>query len=206
MLISGGGRTLENLLGVIERGNLDARVSVVVSSIPGVRGLDVAAAAGIPALVVQRGAFASLPDYSRAMYDAVSPYAPDLLIMAGFLRKMLVFTGWECRILNIHPALLPDASAYAAGKGKFGDRVHAAVLENGDRVTGATVHLVTDEYDAGPPLARIEVPVHDGDTPRTLAARVFAAESEIYPAAIRRYISDHPTLKRASSIRDFRET
>ncbi|MDQ3541599.1 MAG: phosphoribosylglycinamide formyltransferase, partial [Chloroflexota bacterium] len=141
---------------------------------------------------------------SKGIYAAVSPYAPDLLIMAGFLRKMLVFPDWERRILNIHPALLPDASPYAAGKGKFGDRVHAAVLANGDRVTGATVHLVTDEYDAGPPLARTEVPVHDDDTPQSLAARVFAAESEIYPATIRRYISDHPDLKGAPSSRSSR--
>ena len=198
MLISGGGRTLENLLRAIDHGDLDARVAVVVSSMPGVRGLDVAAAAGVPAVVVERQSFASLPDYSREIYAAVSPYAPDLLIMAGFLRKMLVFPGWEGRILNIHPALLPDATAYAAGKGKFGERVHAAVLENGDRVSGATVHLVTDEYDAGPPLARIEVPVDDGDTAQTLAARIFAAESEIYPATIQRYIMDHPSLKGTS--------
>lgn len=199
VLLSGGGRTLENLLGAIDRGELDARVSVVVSSVAGVRGLDIATAAGIPAVTVPRLAFGSLADYSAGIYAAVEPFAPDLLIMAGFLRKMLVFPGWEGRILNIHPALLPDASAYAAGKGRFGARVHAAVLANGDQVTGATVHVVTDEYDAGPPLARAEVPVRDGDTPETLAARVFAVETAIYPATIRRYMTDHPVLKREGS-------
>lgn len=198
ILLSGGGRTLENLLGAIDRGELDARVSVVVSSVAEVRGLDVATAAGIPAVVVSRLAFASLTDYSAGIYAAVEPFAPDLLIMAGFLRKMVVFPGWEGRILNIHPALLPDASAYAAGKGRFGTRVHAAVLEHGDRITGATVHLVTDDYDAGPSLARIEVPVDESDTPETLAARVFVAESKIYPATIHRYLADHPELKRPS--------
>ncbi|HVL25945.1 MAG TPA: formyltransferase family protein, partial [Thermomicrobiales bacterium] len=113
-----------------------------------------------------------------------------------FLRKMLVLPGWEGRILNIHPALLPDAAAYAAGKGRYGDRVHAAVLENGDVVSGATVHVVTDTYDEGPPLLRAEVPVVPGDTAQTLAARVFAAECELYPEAIRRYLADHPELKR----------
>ncbi len=199
VLISGSGRTLANLLAAIDRGDLDARISVVVSSVPGVRGLDIAAAAGIPAFVVQRRSYASLAEYSEGIYAAVRPFAPDLLIMAGFLRKMLVFPGWEGRILNIHPALLPEASAYAAGKGKFGDRVHAAVLENGDLITGVTVHLVTDEYDAGPSLARAEVPVHEGDTPATLAARVFAAEIETYPAAIQRYMADNPMLKRTPS-------
>jgi len=196
VLISGSGRTLENLLGVIARGELDAEVVAVVSSVAGVRGLEIAAAAGVPRCTVLRSSFADVPAYSRAMYDALTPHAPDVLIMAGFLRKMLVLPGWEGRILNIHPALLPDAAAYAAGKGRYGDRVHAAVLENGDVVSGATVHVVTDTYDEGPPLLRAEVPVVPGDTAQTLAARVFAAECELYPEAIRRYLADHPELKR----------
>jgi formyltetrahydrofolate-dependent phosphoribosylglycinamide formyltransferase len=196
VLISGSGRTLENLLGVIARGELDAEVVAVVSSVAGVRGLEIAAAAKIPHEVVLRSSFADVRAYSQAMYDALAPHAPDVLIMAGFLRKMLVFPGWEGRILNIHPALLPDAAAYAAGKGRYGDRVHAAVLANGDVVSGATVHVVTDSYDDGPPLLRAEVPVLPGDTAQTLATRVFAAECELYPEAIRRYLADHPELKR----------
>lgn len=192
VLISGTGRTLENLLQVIERGELGARVCVVISSVPGVRGLEVAASAGIPALTVRRSSFRSLEAYSEGIYAAAAPYAPDFFVMAGFLRKMLVFPGWEGRILNIHPALLPDAAAYAAGRGMFGERVHAAVLANGDRVTGATVHIVTDDYDEGPALARVEVPVRRDDTPGTLAARVFAAECALYPAAIREFVDRLP--------------
>jgi len=196
VLISGSGRTLANLLAVIRRGALDAEVVIVVSSMPGVRGLEIAAAAGIPNRVVQRAEYPDLAAYSRAMYDALEPPAPDLVVMAGFLRKMLILPGWEGRILNIHPALLPDAAAYAAGKGKYGDRVHAAVLERGDAVSGATVHVVTDTYDDGPPLLRTEVPVQPGDTPQSLAARVFVAECELYPTAIRQYMATHPELKR----------
>jgi formyltetrahydrofolate-dependent phosphoribosylglycinamide formyltransferase len=196
VLISGSGRTLENLLAVIRRGELDAEVVTVVSSVPEVRGLEIAGAAGIPHTVVQRAGYPDLASYSRAMYATLEPHAPDLLIMAGFLRKMLVHPGWEGRILNIHPALLPEAAAYAAGKGKYGDRVHAAVLERGDAVSGATVHVVTDTYDDGPPLLRVEVPVQPGDTAQSLAARVFAAECELYPAAIREYMAAHPELKR----------
>ena len=198
VLVSGSGRTLENLLRTIERGELDASVRVVISSIPGVRGLDVAASAGIPAITVRRSSFGSLEAYSKGLYDAAEPYAPEFFVMAGFLRKMLVFPGWEGRILNIHPALLPEAAAYAAGKGMFGDRVHEAVIQHGDTISGATVHVVTDDYDDGPPLARVEVPVHDDDTPESLAARVFVAELEIYPATIRRYIAAHPRSPRAS--------
>ncbi len=192
VLISGAGRTLENLLRSIELGELDARVCVVISSVPEVRGLEIAASAGIPAITVQRSSFGSLAGYSEAIHAAAAPHAPDFFVMAGFLRRMLVLPGWEGRILNIHPALLPEAASYAAGRGLFGERVHAAVLANGDRVTGATVHVVTDEYDAGPPLARVEVPVREGDTPERLAARVFAAECALYPATIRQFIARLP--------------
>jgi formyltetrahydrofolate-dependent phosphoribosylglycinamide formyltransferase len=197
VLLSGTGRTLENLLQAIARRKLDARVRVVISSVPNVRGLDVAREAGIPAMVIRRGDHDSLATYSDAMYDALAPYDIDLIVMAGYLRKMLVYPEWEGRILNIHPALLPDAAAYAAGKGMFGERVHAAVLAHGDMVSGCTVHLVTDDYDAGPPLARAEVPVLPGDTAATLGSRVFATECHLYPATIARYMREHPHLKRS---------
>jgi phosphoribosylglycinamide formyltransferase 1 len=196
VLISGSGRTLANLLAVIDRGELDAEIVAVVSSVAGVRGLEVADAAGIAHDVVLRSHYDDVVSYSRAIYDTFAPHAPDLLIMAGFLRQMLVFPGWEGRILNIHPALLPDAAAYAAGKGKYGDRVHAAVLANGDIVSGATVHVVTDTYDDGPPFMRAEVPVLPADSPASLASRVVAAECELYPEAIRQYLAAHAALKR----------
>ena len=197
VLLSGAGRTLTNLLAVIGRGELDAEVVAVISSVAGVRGLDVARDAGIPATVVSRRTAPGVEAYSRAVYDAFAPYDVDLIIMAGFLRRVLIFPGWEGRILNIHPALLPDAAEYAAGRGRYGERVHEAVLAHGDAVTGATVHVVTDVYDDGPPLLRVEVPVLPGDTPETLGTRVFMAECELYPEAIRQYLAAHPELKRA---------
>lgn len=196
VLLSGAGRTLDNLLDVIGRGELDAGVTVVISSVPDVRGLDVAAAAGVPNVVIRRGDHDSLRSYSAAMYEQLIAHDVDLIVMAGYLRKMAIFPGWEGRILNIHPCLLPDAGHYAAGKGRFGERVHAAVLANGDTVTGATVHLVTDDYDEGPPLARVEVPVLAGDTPVTLGTRVFQAEKVLYPVTIRDYMNAHPELRR----------
>lgn len=196
VLITGTGRTLRNLLDVIERGELHADVVCVASSLPGVKGLDIAAEAGIPTGVVTRKDHPGAERYSQAMYDFVAPYEPDLLIMAGFLRRLLVFPGWEGRILNIHPALLPEAAAYAAGKGMYGDRVHQAVIDHGDVVSGATVHVVTDVYDDGPPLMRAEVPVEPGDTMESLAARVFVEECTLYPEAIRQYLAAHPELKR----------
>lgn len=196
VLVSGSGRSLRNLLQVIDRSELDAEVVCVVSSRENVGGLEIAENWSVPAHVVKRAEFAATEAYSRAIYDVVAPYAPDLLIMAGFLQRLLVHPGWEERILNIHPALLPDAAAYAAGKGRYGDHVHEAVIARGDPVSGATVHVVTDVYDDGPPLLRAEVPVEPGDTAHSLSARVFAAECELYPEAIRRYMATHPHLKR----------
>ena len=197
VLISGSGRTLLNLLDVIGRGELNAEVVCVASSQQGVGGLEIAADAGIPAYTITGTQHRGVQAYSQAMYDAVTPHAPDLLIMAGFLRRLLVFPGWEGRILNIHPALLPDAAAYAAGKGCYGDRVHENVIAHGDAMSGATVHVVTDIYDDGPPLMRVEVPVEQGDTAQLLAARIFAEECVLYPEAIRRYMAVHPDLKRS---------
>jgi formyltetrahydrofolate-dependent phosphoribosylglycinamide formyltransferase len=196
VLLSGAGRTLANLLEVIGRGELDAEIVAVVSSVEGVRGLDVAREAGIPSGVVSQRDAPDVGAYSQKIYDAFAPHDVDLIIMAGFLRRVLVFPGWEGRILNIHPCLLPDAADYAAGRGRYGERVHEAVLARGDTVSGATVHVVTDVYDDGPPLLRAEVPVLPGDTPETLGTRVFMAECDLYPEAIRRYLRDHPELKR----------
>ena len=194
VLLSGTGRTLENLLTVIERGELDAGVVAVVSSLPGVRGLEIAERAGIPATVLQRRNHASEEAFSEAVYSWLAPHRPDLLLLAGFLRKLVVPPAWEGRILNIHPALLPESAPYAAGRGFFGERVHAAILAHGDAVSGATVHVVDNGYDTGPVVHRATVPVLPGDTPASLGARVFEAERRLYPEAIRRYVAAHPKL------------
>ena len=195
VLVSGSGRTLENLLQVIARGKLPAEVVVVVSSMADVRALRIAADAGIPTHVLARRDANGVQAYSAAMYTLLAPYRVDLVVMAGFLRQLLVHPRWEHRILNIHPALLPQAQSYAAGKGFYGDRVHAAVLAHGDAESGATVHVVTDVYDDGPPLAQAVVPVLPTDDVHDLADRVFAAERELYPRAIAAYIAAHPELR-----------
>ncbi len=196
VLISGSGRSLRNLLDAIAAGELNARVVSVVSSAANVAGLQIAADAGIPTHIVKPGDAKGVDAYSTATYQILQPYDPDLVIMAGYLRRLLVHPGWENRILNIHPALLPQAATYAAGKGFYGDRVHAAVLGHGDAESGATVHVVTDAYDDGPPLAQSVVPVLPGDDVRALANRVFAAECELYPRVIREYMAAQPGLKR----------
>jgi phosphoribosylglycinamide formyltransferase-1 len=192
VLISGTGRTLENLLAVTSQGALNARIGVVVSSVPGVRGLQIAESAGVPTVTLTRDTFPSAAAYSEAIYDAIAPYRPDLILLAGFSRKLVVPPHLEGRMLNIHPALLPESAA--AGRGFYGDRVHAAVLASGAAESGATVHVVDNGYDTGPVVLQAKVPVLPDDTTASLAARVFEAECELYPEAIRQYVASHPEL------------
>jgi len=192
VLLSGSGRTLENLLVVITGGGLNCAIRAVISSKPDVRGLQVAADAGIPAFVVQRQSFASDQEYSAAIYEELRPFDPELILLCGFLRKLVVPAAFEGRILNIHPALLPESAA--GGKGLYGDRVHAAVLASNATRSGATVHVVDNGYDTGPVVLRATVPVLPDDTPASLASRVFEAECALYPAAIRRYVATRGDL------------
>lgn len=192
VLLSGSGRTLENLLWAIADRALDAEIVAVVSSAPGVRGLEIAAEAGIPQTTIRRKDFPDDAAFGDAIYAYLQPHRPDLLILAGYLRRIPVRPEWSGRILNIHPALLGETDA--AGKGFYGERVHQAVLAAGARESGASVHVVTDAYDEGPVIDRERVPVLPGDTPETLAARVFAAECLLYPRAIAAYLRDHPEL------------
>lgn len=180
VLLSGTGRTLENLLATIARGALAARVAVVVSSRLGVRGLAVAEAHGIPTRTVERRDFADDAAFSAAVYGAVAPHGPRLIVLGGFLRRLTIPPAWAGRIINIHPSLLPAFG----GRGLYGRRVHEAVLAHGVKVTGCTVHFADDEYDHGPIVLQRAVPVLDDDTPETLGERVFAAECALYPAAI----------------------
>ena len=182
VLISGGGRTLANLIARTESGDLAAKIVAVVSSNPAAGGLRIAERAGIPAVVLKRSAFPDDAAYSQAIYAAIAPHAPDLIVCGGFLKRLVVLAEWEGRILNIHPCLIPESNA--AGPGFYGDRVHQAVLASGADISGATVHVVDNEYDHGPVVMRQTAPVLPGDTAETLAARVFKAECELYPRAI----------------------
>ncbi|HET9014709.1 MAG TPA: phosphoribosylglycinamide formyltransferase [Thermomicrobiaceae bacterium] len=181
VLLSGTGRTLENLNAAIAGGQVPARVVAVVSSRAAVRGNDVARAAGLPLTVLPRRRFAGVEEFSDAVYRALSPHAVDLVVLAGFLSQLTIPERYRDRIMNIHPSLLP----LFGGHGYWGERVHRAVLESGMKVSGCTVHFVDERYDAGPIILQRCVPVLEGDEPETLGARVFAEERRLYPEAIR---------------------
>ena len=182
VLISGSGRSLQNLIDRIADGSLSARIETVISSHPGVKGLERARTAGIPASLVHFRDFPDVEAFSRAVTEALDRHPVDLVIMAGFLRRWIFPAAYEGRVLNIHPALLPKYG----GKGYYGHHVHEAVLRAGEKESGCTVHFADHHYDRGPILVQRRVPVLPGDTPDTLADRVFQAECEAYPEAIRK--------------------
>jgi phosphoribosylglycinamide formyltransferase-1 len=181
VLISGGGTTLRNLLAKIDAGQLDAQVVTVVSSNPEARGLEFARAASVPTAVVERRHHGDLPAFSDAVFGHVRAAEPHLVVMGGFLKLIHIPADFQNRVMNIHPALIPAF----CGQGFYGHRVHQAVLDYRCKVTGCTVHFVDQQYDHGPIILQAPVSVRDDDTAETLAARVFEAECELYPRAIR---------------------
>jgi phosphoribosylglycinamide formyltransferase-1 len=181
VLLSGSGTTLQNILDRCANGRLRARVACVVSSSADAYGLTRAAAAGIPAHVVERRACASRAEFSRRILDHCRQAGARLVCLAGFLQLLEIPEDFTNRVLNIHPSLIPAFS----GKGFHGRRVHEAALEAGVKVSGCTVHFADNQYDHGPIILQRVVPVEEDDTPESLAARVFEAECEAYPEAIR---------------------
>ncbi len=181
VLISGRGSNFIAIQQRIEAGSLPARIACVVSSRADAPGLAFATERGIPTLVMPGK---EQPDAKIATFllETFRKYDVALVVLAGFLRKIprAVVEEWPDRIINIHPALLPSFG----GKGMYGRRVHEAVLAYGCKVSGATVHLVSAEYDTGPPVLQRCVPVYDDDTLETLAARVLQVEHELLPEAV----------------------
>jgi phosphoribosylglycinamide formyltransferase-1 len=180
VLLSGSGRTLENFLVKIEAGDLPVAVCAVVSSRGDVRGVDVAREAGLPCGVFRRRDYADAAAHSAAINAWLEPHRPEMVALAGYLCFYVPAAGFPGPVVNIHPALLPKFG----GQGMYGDRVHRAVLAAGETESGCTVHLVSDQYDEGRILAQARVPVMPGDDEHALAARVFAAECNLYPRVL----------------------
>ena len=181
VLISGGGTTLRNFIEKIAAGQLPVEIVLVVSSSPTARGLEFARAAGIENVVIERKGFADQEAFSHAIFDHCRRARADLVAMAGFLKRVTIPADFANRVVNIHPALVPAF----CGDGFYGHRVHETVLEYGAKLSGCTVHFADNQYDHGPVIVQRSVPVLDDDTPDTLAARVFEAECEAYPEALR---------------------
>lgn len=190
VLLSGSGTSLENLFEHIDRG-LPAEVVCVVSSKKGAFGLERAERRGVPAIAVPRREYADGKAFNDALHAALEPHAPDLVCLLGFLSIFELRGRYEGKTLNVHPALIPAFS----GKGFYGHHVHEAVLAKGVKLTGATVHYASEEYDEGPILLQGTVPVLDDDTPDRLADRVQALERELVPEAIRLIAEGRVTIE-----------
>lgn len=181
VLISGGGTTLTNLVSRIRSGELSAEVCLVIASRSDCGGIQRSAEAGVPCEVVTRKSFPDVEAFSQAIFSRCRHAQIDLVICGGFLALLKIPSDFSGRVMNIHPSLIPAF----CGKGMHGHHVHEAVLARGAKVSGCTVHFVDDEYDHGPIILQRAVPVQEGDSADDLASRVFAAECEAYPEAIR---------------------
>ncbi len=172
---SGRGSNLAALLASLPAGG-PATVALVLSNRSDAGALEIAGRHGIPAAVLAPAAD------PLQWLTPLERWSIDFVVLAGFLKQVPapVVARYAGRIINIHPALLPDHG----GPGMYGGNVHRAVLARGDSESGATVHLVTERYDEGPILGQTRVPVLPGDTPETLAERVLATEHRLLPAAV----------------------
>ena len=195
VLVSGGGTNLQALIDAQNRGELGAgKITLVIASKPGVYALERAANAGIEGRVLARKDYDSIAAYSKALAEEMTAAGIDLVVLAGFLTIIdeQVYEAFPNRILNVHPALIPSF----CGKGFYGLHVHEAALAKGVRVSGATVHIVTPECDAGPIVLQKAVEVKEGDTPEILQRRIMEeAEWRILPEAVRLFCDGRITVR-----------
>ncbi len=190
VLVSGGGRTLINLADRIDDGSLRAGIELVISSRANPGAVRRAKDRGFEVLIATTRGFASQRLLHDAITSALLERQVDLVCLCGYLRWFRVDEQFKARVMNIHPALLPEFG----GKGMFGLAVHRAVLEAGAEVSGCTVHFVDAKYDHGPVILQRTCPVLAGDDEHSLAARVFEHECLAYPEAIHLFAEDRLRL------------
>lgn len=178
ILISGRGSNMTALIEAARDPSFPAEIVLVLANRPDAGGLDRAAQAGLPTAVVDHKAHGSRETFEAAVQRKLEEHGTSLACLAGFMRVLTPWfiERWTGRLLNIHPSLLPSYR---------GLHTHERALADGVRLHGATVHFVVPELDAGPIVAQGAVPVVDGDTPDTLAARVLRVEHRLYPMALR---------------------
>lgn len=194
VLVSGGGTNLQALIDAQSRGELGGQIVAVISSKAGVYALERAAKASIPGYVLPRKEFASNRDMTVSVVDLLKKLDIDLVVLAGC---MIIFTeelveAYPNAIMNVHPALIPAF----CGPGYYGLHVHEEVLRYGVKLSGATVHFVSEECDGGPIIAQKAVEVRTDDTPETLQRRVMEeAEWKLLPEAVRLFCEDRLSVQ-----------
>ena len=200
VLVSGGGTNLQQLINAQKENRLGGgEITCVISSKPDVYALQRAADNGIKGVVLERKKFEDIASYSLAMKNLLVEEKADLVVYAGFLTILdeTVCNAFPNRMMNVHPALIPSF----CGKGYYGLKVHEAALEKGVKLTGATVHFVTEECDGGPIILQKAVEVKNGDTPEILQKRVMEqAEWVILPEAVRLFCEGKITVQDGKAV------
>jgi len=178
----GRGSNLQAIIDACKDGRITGRVAVVIGTKGDAPAMDRARNNGIRAVEVRPKAFAGDEEYAARVLEVLAERKVDLVCLAGYMRILPseVVTAYRWRIMNIHPALIP----LFCGHGMYGEHVHQAALDCGVKVSGCTVHFVDEEYDTGPIIVQKTVPVEEGDTAETLAARILVQEHKAYPEAI----------------------
>lgn len=177
VLLSGSGRTLQNLLNYISKGMLSINIVKVISDRENALGIEKARNAGLSVEIVNR----SHSDFSNKIFEICRKSCANLVCLAGFLSLLKIPEDFNFKVINIHPSLLPEFG----GKGMYGNKVHDAVLKSGRSVSGCTIHYVDNEYDHGEIILQKKVEVKKDDTVESLSGRVFAEECKAYPEAIK---------------------
>jgi phosphoribosylglycinamide formyltransferase-1 len=195
VLVSGGGTNLQALIDAQAQGELGGgEITAVISSKEGAYALERAAKAGIEGFVIPRKEYATNKDYTVAMVEKLKALQIDLVVLAGC---MVIFTEelvktYPNAIINVHPALIPSF----CGAGFYGLHVHEAALRYGVKLSGATVHFVSEECDGGPIIAQKSVAVHEDDTPETLQKRIMEeAEWKLLPQAVALFCQGRITVE-----------
>ncbi len=186
---SGSGTNFQSVIDAVEAGTVEAEIAGLITNKKNIKAIERARNHNIPVQTLATADFKTSSDYEKGLLNILKKWNPYLIVLAGYLLKIpnSVIEKYPGKIINIHPALLPDYG----GKGFYGMKVHQAVLKAGETETGCSVHLVTKEYDEGPVLAHRKVPVHQTDTPEKLAKRVLKQEHKLLPEVIQNLIEDH---------------
>ena len=195
VLVSGGGTNLQALIDAEKAGNIkNGKITCVISSKEGAYALERAAQNGIKGIVIPRKEYPDIASYTRAVTDALLAEKADLVVYAGFMTILdeQVTKAFPYKMMNVHPALIPSF----CGKGFYGLHVHEAALAAGVKLSGATVHFVTEVCDGGPIIIQKAVPVENGDTPETLQKHIMEqAEWKILPEAVSLFCEDRIEIR-----------
>jgi phosphoribosylglycinamide formyltransferase-1 len=194
VLASGRGSNFERILEKVKDGFIPAEIVLLITNNPKAGALAIAAKNTIDAKVIIPGEFSDSKSFNNALLKGLLAAKADYIILAGYLKLIgsKIVDRYENKILNIHPALLPSFG----GKGMYGHHVHQAVFDSGVKVSGATVHLVNNEYDLGPIVIQRSVSVEDLKTPEEIAARVLKIEHQIYPEAVKLLVENKLIVNR----------